>query len=245
MIKLIDNFEEYDFSSFENDIFFQRIFSDYKTLSCFNDVMFYACIDEDVSAVISKVGGNVTLSASKNAPLDEIREFLNVTGFSKILCDNEFSEYFKGRKEQGMILKIQGGCTWDCKANQLYSENLKDMFALVKNVFGFDGDYFTWVADLSHRMRHNSAHLYGIYCEDKLISGAFSLFETEKSTVISSVATLEEYRHQGLGESVVKTVIAENNKDCFVFTEIEKTENWYKNMGFVPCKMWSEIENVL
>ncbi len=245
MIKLIDNFEEYDFSSFENDIFFQRIFSDYKTLSCFDDVMFYVSVDESVDAVISKVGGNVTLSAKETAPFEEIREFLNATGFSKILCDNEFSEYFEGRKECGKILKIQGGCTCERKANQLYSENLKDMYALVKDVFGFDGDYFTWVADLSHRMRHNSAHLYGIYCEDKLVSGAFSLFETERSAVISSVATLEEYRHQGLGERVVKTVIAENNKELFVFTENEKTENWYKKMGFVPCEMWSEIENVL
>lgn len=245
MIKLIDNFEEYNFSSFENDIFFQRILSDYKTLSCFDDVIFYVCEDEEISAVISKVGGNVTLSAKETAPFEEIREFLNVTGFSKILCNNEFSEHFDGRKEYGKILKIQGGCNFSCKAEKLYSENLKDMHGLVCNVFGFDGDYFTWIADLSHRMRHDSAHLYGIYCDDKLVSGAFSLFETEKSAVISSVATLREYRHQGFGERVVKTVIAENSKELFVFTENERTESWYKNMGFVPCEMWSEFENVL
>lgn len=245
MIKLIDNFEEYDFSSFENDIFFQRIYSDYITLSCFDDVMFYVCVDKEPSAVISKVGGNITLSAKKVAPFEEIREFLNVTGFVKIMCNNRFSEYFEGRKEQGKILKIKGERSEGRKANKLYSENLKDMYALVKDVFGFDGDYFTWIADLSHRMRHNSAHLYGIYCRDMLVSGAFSLFETDRSAVISSVATLEEYRHQGLGERVVRTVIAENNKELFVFTENEKTENWYKKMGFVPCEMWSEIENVL
>lgn len=246
MIKLIDNFEEYDFSSFENDIFFQRIFSDFKTLSCFDDVMFYVCITEDIVAVISKVGGNVTLSAKKTAPFEEIREFLNVTGFSKILCSSEFSEYFEGRKKHGNILKTRDDNSDFCKAQQLYSENLKDVFYIVEKVFGFDGDFLMWVADLSHKMRHNSAHLYGIYCENKLVSSAFSLFETEKSVVISSVATLEEYRCKGFGERIVKTIIEENkDKDVYVFTENEKTDNWYKKIGFVPCEMWSEIENVL
>ena len=50
---------------------------------------------------------------------------------------------------------------------------------------------------------------------------------------------------KGLTKTIPIPLQILNNKDCFVFTEIEKTENWYKNMGFVPCKMWSEIENVL
>ena len=87
---------------------------------------------------------------------------------------------------------------------------------------------------------------YGIYEDEKLVSGAFSLFETEKSTVISSVVTDENYRCKGYGENIVKSLLNENqNKDVYVFTENDKIKKWYEKMGFVPCKMWSEIENVL
>lgn len=247
MIKLIDNFEEYDFSSFEDDVFFGRIYSDYKTMSCFDDALFYVCIeDEQIYGFISKVGSDITISCINDSICKEINEFVKIIGYNKILCDKSISVCFDGEKTSGEILVINSNGNYDCKAKQLYTENLKDMYQLIIKNFSVDIDFSQWFVDMSYRLRHNSAKFYGIYVEDKLVSGAFSLFENEKSAVISSVVTDDNFRCRGYGEDVVKSLLNENqNKDIYVFTENEKIKNWYKKMGFVPCKMWSEIENVL
>lgn len=247
MIKLIDNFEEYDFSSFENDVFFQRIYSDYSIMSSFDDSLFYVCmVEEKICAFISKIGGNITVSCSDVSVCDEINEFAKMIGYSRILCDYVISSYFDGKKTSGNILRFENDYSYECKANRLYTENLKDMYQLIVKNFNVDIDFPQWFVDMSYRLRHNSAKFYGIYEDEKLVSGAFSLFETEKSTVISSVVTDENYRCKGYGENIVKSLLNENqNKDVYVFTENDKIKKWYEKMGFVPCKMWSEIENVL
>ena len=247
MIKLIDNFEEYNFSSFENDVFFQRIYADYLAMQSFDDALFYVCIDEEkIYAFISKVGSNVTVSCADISVSEEINEFVKIIGYGKILCDYVISSYFDGKKTSGNILRFENNYSYECKVNRLYTENLKDMYQLIVKNFNVDIDFPQWFVDMSYRLRHNSAKFYGIYEDEKLVSGAFSLFETEKSAVISSVVTDENYRRKGYGEDVVKFLLNENqNKDVYVFTENDKIKKWYEKMGFVTCKMWSEIENVL
>lgn len=247
MIKITENFDEYNFVCFEDDIFFQRIYSDYRTLSCFKDAMFYVCEENnEVTAVISKVGATITVSAKENAQFDEINEFAKVIGFATILCENKFSSYFDGKKTSGSILKIRCDTKQNSKADKLYAENLTDMHKLIKSVFDIEPEFADWFADMCHLMRHGAAKFCGVYSDEVLVSAGFSLFTTQKSAVISSVATHEDFRHKGYGKEVIKFLISENyGRDVYVFTENVKTENWYKNMGFVPYKKWSEIENVL
>jgi len=247
MIKLIENLNDYDFSSFENDVFFQRICSDYELCSTFNDSLFYVSVrNNNVDAVISKIKGTVTLSLLNETDLAEINEFLSVIGYYVILCDESFSEYFSGEKTSGNILKIAAEKKSICKAEMLYSEKFKDMYDLVENVFYLDVDYMNWFADMSHKIRHNSAALCGIYADNKLVSAAFSLFETEKSAVISSVATSDEYRNKGYATEIVNALLSRNSgKTVYVFTENESVDNWYKKIGFNEHKKWSEIKNVL
>lgn len=247
MIKLIDNLDDYDFSSFENDIFFQRIYSDYKSYSSFDDALFYVSVSENtVNAVFSKVNGDVTISLLKEADFYEINEFLSVLGYCVILCEDKYSEHFTGEKTSGNILKITVDEKQGCKAEMLYSENLKDMYSLIENVFSYKSDFMIWFADMSHKIRHKSASLCGIYEDDKLVSAAFSLFETENSAVISSVATLEKYRNNGYATEIVNALLSKNSKKhVYVFTENENIDKWYKKIGFTEHKKWSEIKNVL
>ena len=247
MIKLIDNFEEYDFSSFEKDVFFYRIYSDFKTMSDFDEALFYVCInDEKINALISKVGSTVTVSCSDISVCEEINEFAKVIGYRKILCDRSISFCFDGEKLWGDILRLNSEDDFNSKAKQLYTENLKDMYYLIKKNFNVEIDFPEWFVDMSYRIRHNSAKFYGIYEDDKLVSGAFSLFETENSAVISSVVTDENYRCKGYGEDIIRALLNENkSKNVYVFTENDKIKKWYEKMGFIPDKMWSEIENVL
>ena len=247
MIKLINNFSEYDFSAFENDVFFRRIYSDYLTLSMFDNALFYVCEDDNkISAVLSKTGSNITVSCIDDSVCEEVNEFAKIIGFDKILCDKSVSEFFDGVKLSGDILKINNKSDFRCKAKQLYTENLKDMYLLLKDNFDLCIGFPEWFVDMSYRLRHDAAKFYGLYEDNKLVSGAFSLFESENSAIISSVVTDVDYRCQGYGEDVVKSLLCENkNKDVYVFTENCKITKWYEKMGFMPDKMWSEIENVL
>lgn len=247
MIKLIDNLEIYDCTSFEDDVFFQRILSDFHSSSMLNDSLFYISLNNNTpDAVIGKVGSVITLSSKDNAPLEEIAEFFSVIGYSVILCEEKFSHFFCGEKIHGDVLKIIRDRKTDCKAEVLYSENLKDVYNLLMKTFNIQADFMNWFADMSHKLRHGVAKCCGIYEKGELVSCAFSVFETEKSAVISSVATDKEYRCNGYGKKVVETLLSENmGKHIYVFTEKKDINNWYKNIGFTEYKKWSEIKNVL
>ena len=211
MIKIIDNINEYDASDFENDVFFQRIKAEYNANLTFKDALFYVSFNgTSVDAYISKVGSSVTLSALNGAPFDEINEFLKVIGFSVILCDERYSDFFQGSKTYGYVLGTEGKVFENCEAELLDSENLKDAYGLIKEVFDITDDYMLWLADISHRIRHNVAKFVGIYNNNALVSCGFSLFETLNSAVISSVLTVEIFRSKGLGSNIVKRLLSEN-----------------------------------
>lgn len=247
MIKLVENINDYDLTQFESDVFYFRILSDYKTLSVFENAMFYVSMDNDnINGVISKIDGDVTLSLCNISPLEEIKEFINLIGYSKILCNEDYSHAFDGNKTKGSILKALGKSGNLRKVKELYTEDLKDAYKLIEEAFEIKLDFMSWFADISHKMRHGGARSFGVFEDGNLVSVAFSLFETEKSAVLSSVTTKKLYRGCGFGEMAVKKVLSENvQKDVYVFTENEVAENWYKKLGFEAIGIWSEIENVL
>ncbi len=247
MIKLIEIFSEYDASLFENDVFFQRIKSEYVSNASFSDSLFYVSLNDTTSdAFISKVGDTVTLSALDNAPFEEISEFLNIIGYSVILCEEKHSKFFCGKKTQGFVLKTKVEKLLHCKAKLLYTEDLKDVYNLIRDVFDINNNYMLWLADLSHKIRHGTANVCGVHENLSLVSCGFSLFETSDSAIISSVATDEKFRSKGFGGDVVRKLLSENvGKNVYVFIEDENLKFWYEKFGFKEYKKWSEIENVL
>ena len=119
-------------------------------------------------------------------------------------------------------------------AEDISGENIKDVFDVV---FEDDPDrrkYFAdWYTDASHKIRHSLIHGKCIYKDGKCVCVALTSGETEKIAVISSVATLREYRKQGLGRQVVLALAQSLDKDVYLMTDSEKTKNWYEKMGFV------------
>lgn len=247
MIKLIENFNEYDTSDFEQDVFFQRIRSEFNVSSSFNDSLFYvSCNDVCIDAFISKVDGNITLSALDNAPFEELSEFFNIIGYSVILCEKKFSHFFHGEECSGSVMKNDVSVQIFHETDVLCSENLRDVYKLVSRTFDTKHDFMFWFADMSHKLRHGAAHVCGIYENSELISCGFSLFETADSAVISSVATEKTFRTKGFGSEVVKRLLSLNEgKSVYVFIENENLKSWYSKLGFAEYKNWSEIKNVL
>ena len=247
MVKLVDDLNFYDLSSFEEDIFFHRIRSDFSVIGRFPENLFYVCeSDNGITAVLSKIGGTVTISAKDSADFEELNEFVQMVGFSTILCDAQFSCCFDGKKKSGKIMKIKSDERFESSAEILDAQELKAAYPILEKCFKNLPDFSHWFVNTCYGVTHNSVIFSGIHCEKELVSVAFTLFVTDKTAVLSGVATLPSYRNRGYAMEIVKKLLDVNRgKDIYLFLENPIIEEYYAQLGFTPYKMWSEIENVL
>ncbi|MBQ2829044.1 MAG: GNAT family N-acetyltransferase [Clostridia bacterium] len=248
MIKLTENLNEYDLSFFENDIFFLRIRSDFDVMSRFENVFFYVCMNQaEITAVISKVSDVITISASEGADFDEINEFVKVVGFTTIICEDKYAHHFEGEKTSGKIMKLKAYDSLESYAEMLNTDDLKKVYRVLKTVFwGKVPDFSDWFVNTCYGVIHNSVMVSGIRSKDELVAVAFALFVTEKTAVISAVATHPEHRNRGYAFEIIKRLLNENKgKEVYLFLEDPLIEEYYAKLGFVPCKMWSEIRNAI
>ncbi len=248
MIKLTDNLNEYDLSLFEGDIFFHRIYSDFSIIGKFPESLFYICLNDndEITAVISKIYDVITLSAKENADFEEINEFVRVVGFSTILCDFNFSCHFEGKKRSGKIMKMRTEEKFGSKAEILPANVLKYAYPILKRVFRRVPEFPDWFVNTCYGIIHNSVIFAGVHYNEEIASVAFALFVTDTTAVISAVATRPECRNRGFAMEVLKKLLDENTgKEIYIFLENPVIEEYYAEIGFVPCKMWSEIDNVL
>ncbi len=248
MIKLAENLNDYDLSLFEDDIFFMRIRSDFDVMSRFENVFFYVCKNQaEITAVISKVSDVITISASEDADFIEINEFVKAVGFTTILCEDKYAYHFEGEKTSGKIMKIRADESLESYAEVLKADDLKNVYQLLKKVFlGKIPDFSDWFVNTCYGVIHNSVMVAGIRSKDEFVAVAFALFVTEKTAVISAVATHPEHRNRGYAFEIIKKLLNENKgKEIYLFLENPLIEEYYAKLGFVPFKMWSEIRNVI
>ncbi|MDE5605313.1 MAG: hypothetical protein K2I73_07010, partial [Eubacterium sp.] len=105
MIELIE--EESQLYGFDvTDIYSVRILSLLNAYGCkYPFVRFYRQINENenITAIISYLDHDVTISFSSEANLNELSEFIRVIGFSSVLCDERLS--ISADYESGIVMK--------------------------------------------------------------------------------------------------------------------------------------------
>lgn len=246
MIKLVDDLYEYNLNLFD-DIFFHRISSDYSEISRFENVFFYVCENNGaITGVISKVDGVLTMSLNDNTDFEELSEFVKVIGFTTILCDEKYSCYFEGKKASGKIMKLRTDELFGSNAELLRTHDLKNVYPVLKRIFRKVPDFSEWFVNTCYGMIHNTIMAAGVRAAGEIVSVAFMLFVNDKKAVLSAVATQYEHRNRGYAMEIVKKLLDENRgKEIYLFLENPVIEKYYGELGFVPCGMWSEIENVL
>ena len=188
-----------------------------------DDALFWYGENDDgtLSGVFSLSDGIFLAEADKNADRDEIELFAKTVGAVQITYgEAPYTLKFKGSEK-------------DFTAEDITGENIKDAFAVV---FEDDADrhsYFAkWYTDASHKIRHGLIHGKCIFADGKCVSVALTSGETDSIAVISSVATLREYRKRGFGEAVVNSLAKALQKEVYLMTDNEKTKQWYLNTGF-------------
>ncbi len=234
MIKIcsLTEIEKYNY----RDVFYYRILSDFNLYG--NDFpfsSFYSCFDgEEIVSLISKIDGVITVSCIDERYKSEITEFCKITGFKTILADNNIFSSCR----HGDILKFKGEIL-NSDALISDSEILKDVYNILKKSFDDFPAFESWFPDISYRLRHFAGRLAVKYYEGEIVSCAFSLFESENSFVISSVATEKECRCRGFAKECIYKLL-KDNKNIFVFTENKELTDLYKSMGFAEYGKWSE-----
>ena len=199
-----------------------------------NGVTFWYAENENglMTAACGMLDGVFSVCKTENADEEELRLFAETVGAAEFSVDE-----YKNRYILKFIKTDDNKKTVDkTAAESVTGENLKDIFPVIFESDGNRSLYFEkWYSDASHKIRHGFIHGKCVCFGGKCVSAALTSGETDILAVISSVATLENYRNRGFGADVV-TALAESldklNKKVYLMTDDEKTMKWYLKIGF-------------
>lgn len=184
-----------------------------------------------ITSTICKFEDTIFVCASDGANFNELREFLEVIGFSSL------------QAEEG-VLRSLGFANFDeyvcLSCDKAFSSeynppslNLKSLYKVIfedkdKNLTPpeFDG----WYADLSHRIRHGTA----VAVMEKELGGAIASHIAPHSAVISGVRVANTSQGKGVGKTLVKNLLSLlQSKTVYTATDC-KTAEFYIKCGFNP-----------
>lgn len=183
--------------------------------------------NEKITAVISRFGGRLNITADC-ADYEEIREFIEVVGFSEIFCEKEVAEKLGVSFDTDFcVLKAR------VKKQRSFCD-IPPLFNLYTTLNqGDDGeitlpDFEVFATDVSHRLRHGGAVAT---LED---SGAAVAFSCDFGGIINGIAVNKASRANGIGSRLLKDVCDYLDGDVFVCTN-ENTAKFYIKNGFTEC----------
>ena len=202
------------------------------------------------TAYLSKMDGVITLFVHENADFDELCMFIKMIGARCIMCHASCAEQLHITPiRTGTIMK------WNThlieQTNRTVSPNLHQVYSVLQacsskafQVPEFEPFYL----DMSHRIRHGGATAVGYEKEEKIIACAMTVAETERAAIIGAVAVLPEYQRQGIGTSVVQSLLyrcmVKYQKHIYVYCNSKENALFYRTIGFTDSGVWAESEQI-
>ncbi len=189
-------------------------------------VFWYYEKNGEIHAFCGLLDGEFTFCGDKYCDINEIRLFSKAVGARSF---NEFNPKY--------ILKFNDSEKEFNRARDVNQENLKKIFPVIFEEWeNADRFYERWYVDASLKFRRGLIHGKYIEIDGKAVSAALTSGETPKLSVISSVATLKDYRRNGFGEECAADLARSLDNSVFLATNNEKTAKWYERAGFVLKK---------
>ncbi|MBQ3928658.1 MAG: GNAT family N-acetyltransferase [Clostridia bacterium] len=214
----------------------------------FPDVYFWIQYTDGLpSAAIAKWNNDVTVLLTDSSDVDELREFLSITGFGSVLSekvifpDMAYSEgivmerqkaavptqcpYSYVFDEQSPLNKVHQ-LLWHCRGNGFAVPCLED-----------------FLLDVSHKLRHHTAGCIAVMDHEKCISFAMTTALTASCAVIGAVATDNVYRKKGIGTFCVAELAAHcGSRRILLMRDPDKNEHFYQTSGFQNIGRFVMIE---
>ena len=190
---------------------------------------------DEITALITRFYGAVTVCASENADREEIEEFLAVLGSSECMTN-----YEKGRKN---VMRLEKG--GDCIAlpvtncNCIENSNYKAFYGIISECHDdYDAARFEdWYVDMSHRVRHGTADIFLLACGDTaetntFVSAAAALSVTPHCVFLSAISTLPQYRGKHFAHTLIKFICDKYaDKTIYLLCDDDKVP-FYEKAGF-------------
>lgn len=198
-------------------------------------------LDGKITAAVSKLDSHVTVAAEKDFDSQELKEFLNVIGFSSLLGEKWVLEDLGFKiSEKGIIMKYSPLAASDGNIEPMTfacEPPYRKIYNLLEEPESFGesiSSYEDWLCDLSRRVRNNCARVLFREREDKCISCGMFTFESDSGAVIGAVATHKDFRSMGYASDIVKELCAaaqKEKKDVFLMCREDKA-SFYKKLEF-------------
>ncbi len=199
--------------------------------------------DEKITAAVSKIDGDMTVCVSDSTDYDELSEFIRIIGFTTLFSQAEFFKKLNLDCVHGDILKFKGSTKPDSAVKFDIEPSALYRLAYCENSNEINkAEYLPWLSDFTFRQRRNMLNSVGIYDSETLVSCALTSAETEKSAVISAVATDKSHRRQGLAARCILALsyklVKDGKENIFTMTEKSELTEYYKSLGFVKKGKW-------
>lgn len=225
-------------SSFKkNDLYYVRIMSLIKAYGCGYDfASFYRQLDEknQVTAILSKLDTDFTLSFYDNADKEELSEFFSVIGYSSVLSDSSFD--FTASYDEGIVMSCDKRIEIQCPYVDIDRyPKLMELFNFVDyDTLGFE----SWYVDISHRIRHGCASACTLNINGEIISSGIFSSIYNNDAILSAVRTSSEFRHMGYGSYLVSQMLSDIKGRVFLMREMNLNEQFYIRLGFENIGKW-------
>lgn len=189
-------------------------------------------------SIIAELEGNFFIAVTEQVELEEIEAFIKCSPkVSSVSSKKQTLEKLFDIK----TLKLYSLMSFESKSFQnsleTYQPKLQEVYDLLKDNTNDSitlGDYMPWYADMSHRIRHGSAEVYGLLINGQLVTALLLTAITKNFALIGGVVTDKSCRKKGYAKKLLNNVsnkllaqqkvpILECNDDLIEF---------YKNNGF-------------
>ncbi len=235
MIEKIEDISQFD-DWHIRDIFSVRILSLLYAYGCkYQFATFYRqIIDGKITAIISKLDNDVTISVADGFDNEELVHFLCVSGYATVLSCDKFM--LSSRYEEGMVMS----CTSKREMPMLNTQldeypKLMDLF----NFVDYEGqDFKAWYVDISHRVRHKSAKAYTLNVDDEIISSGILSSMIDGYAILTAVRTRDEFQRMGYGSCLVCSICNDVKGTVYIMRDMDRNEEFYVNCGFENIYKW-------
>ena len=197
-------------------------------------VFYKQIIDNRITAILSRLDNDYTISVDGDFDEEEIAHFLLLSGYSSILSSDEINLFAK--YDEGIIMKSS-------KKIELSLENaIVDEYPKLMDLYNFidynSQDFKAWYVDISHRIRHGTAKAYTLNVDDNVVSSGILSSIIEGNSILSAVRTENEYRNNGFGSMIVSYIVNDVKGNVYLMRDEGMNESFYKKLGFEDIGIW-------
>ncbi len=235
MIEKIDDISQ--FSEWTGrDIFSVRILSLIESYGCkYQFATFYRQITNGrITAIISKLDNDFTVSLSDGADNSELVHFFCVSGYSSILSSENF--VFGAKYDEGIVMSCNS------KKDAMINGCIIDEYPKLMDLFNFvdynSQDFKAWYVDISHRVRHKTAKAYTLNIDNEIVSSGILSSIIDGFAILTAVRTRDEFRKMGYGSCLVCNICSDVKGTVYIMRDMNLNEKFYLNCGFENIGKW-------